>query len=73
MELGWLRDDLREMRGDVREIREVQHKHSERLATIESKLEELSESQRERRVIKGGVWGSLITALGALAAALWGQ
>lgn len=69
----WLRDDLSDLREYTLEIRNQLGEHGERLATIESRLEDLRDDRRERTKMKGGVWTAVITALGALATALWQQ
>jgi hypothetical protein len=69
----WLRDDLSDIREYTLEIHRELGKHGERLATIESKLEDLAETRTEKLKIKGGLMASIITALGALVASLWGQ
>jgi hypothetical protein len=69
----WLRDDLSDLREYTLEIREELGRHGERLATIESKLEDIVETRAEKLKIKGGLMASIITAVGALVTALWQQ
>lgn len=65
MELGWLREDLTELKVDVKDIRVSMAGHGERLAAIEERLEAVRSGRTER----AGIWAAFVTAVGALATA----
>lgn len=67
MDLGWLQEELRELKGDVKEMRRDLAAQGSDIAVISAKLESGSEKYKGR----AGVWTAAVAALGALAAAMF--